>query len=340
MNKSLDFSFLDRNYSSGWKGILILLIVLGHNSLLCKSSIDTDQFYIWRSWLYSFHVWAFFVLPFLYGCKKMNLVDIVKHAKHSFVKLLVPYLWISILCVSIMLVMGGQFLFPKIVLSFWVGSPWMTSTYMGFFFLWFLPTMLMVVIVRDIYFNVSRLVKVLIVLIAFCFWLLESLDISLGYWNYIPFNFVGSMKYILVGICARGLIEASFHYKYIGKIMVSIFVLASMVFGYLEYHELNQIYSLFSQVIKILIPISFAYIIVSCQKWGRFHVLRFLGKYSLQIYLFHVIIYNVLLRITLCFLNPSILLGVSLLILTIVFSLMVAIVINHYPRIMNVLFPR
>lgn len=171
-------------------------------------------------------------------------------------------------------------------------------------------------------------------------WLLESLDISLGYLNYIPLNFVGSMKYILVGICARELIEASFHYKYIGKIMVSIFVLASMVFGYLEYHELNQIYSLFSQVIKILIPISFAYIIVSCQKWGRFHVLRFLGKYSLQIYLFHVIIYNVLLRVTLCFLNPSILLGVSLLILTIVFSLMVAIVINHYPRIMNVLFPR
>ncbi len=298
MNKLLNYSFLEKSNSSGWKGILILLVVLGHNSILCKPSIEADHFYIWRSWLYTFHVWAFFVLP------------------------------------------GGQFQLSKIVLSFLVGSQWMTSTYVGFHFLWFLPTMLMVIVVRDVYFNVSQSVKMLIVLIAFCFWLLESLGISLGYLNYIPLNFVGSMKYILVGICARELIEASFHYKYIGKIMVSIFVLASMVFGYLEYHELNQIYSLFSQVIKILIPISFAYIIVSCQKWGRFHVLRFLGKYSLQIYLFHVIIYNVLLRVTLCFLNPSILLGVSLLILTIVFSLMVAIVINHYPRIMNVLFPR
>lgn len=147
---------------------------------------------------------------------------------------------------------GGQFQLPKIVQSFLVGSQWMTSTYMGFHFLWFLPTMLMVIVVRDVYFNVSQSVKMLIVLIAFCFWLLESLDISLGYLNYIPLNFVGSMKYILVGICARELIEASFHYKYIGKIMMSIFVLASMVFGYLEYHELNQIYSLFSQVIKIL----------------------------------------------------------------------------------------
>ena len=90
------------------------------------------------------------------------------------------------------------------------------------------------------YFLSRTEVKMLIVLIAFCFWLLESLDISLGYLNYIPFYFI----------------------------------------------------------------------------------------------------YNVLLRITLCFLNPSILLGVSLLILTIVFNLMVAIVINHYPRIMNVLFPQ
>ena len=55
--------------------------------------------------------------------------------------------------------------------------------------------MLMVIVVRDVYFNVSQSVKMLIVLIAFCFWLLESLDISLGYLNYIPLNFVGSMKY-------------------------------------------------------------------------------------------------------------------------------------------------
>lgn len=108
---------------------------------------------------------------------------------------------------------GGQFQLSKIVLSFLVGSQWMTSTYVGFHFLWFLPTMLMVIVVRDVYFNVSQSVKMLIVLIAFCFWLLESLGISLGYLNYIPLNFVGSMKYILVGICARELIEASFHYQ-------------------------------------------------------------------------------------------------------------------------------
>lgn len=336
----MNTSLLKRNLSVGWKGILILLIVLGHNSILCKPSIEADYFYIWRSWLYTFHVWAFFVLPFLYGCKELNLVNIVKHAKRNFVKLLVPYLWISVLCVSIMLIMGGQLQLLKIVQSFFVGSQWMTGTYMGFHFLWFLPTMLMLVVVRDVYFNVSKLVKVLIVLIAFGFWLLESLDISLGYLNYIPFNFVGSMKYILVGICARELVEASFHYRYIGKIMVSIFALASMIFVYLELNGLNQSYLLLSGMIQLAIPISFGYIIVSCQKWGRFYVLQFLGKYSLQIYLFHVIIYNVLLRIALCFLNPSILLGTSLLILTIVFSLVVAIVINHHPRIMNVLFPR
>ena len=85
---------------------------------------------------------------------------------------------------------GGQFQLPKIVQSFLLGSLWMTSTYMGFHFLWFLPTMLMVIVIRDVYFNVSQSVKMLIVLVAFCFWLLESLDISLGYLNYIPFYFI------------------------------------------------------------------------------------------------------------------------------------------------------
>ena len=75
---------------------------------------------------------------------------------------------------------GGQFQLPKIVQSFLLGSLWMTSTYMGFHFLWFLPTMLMVIVIRDVYFNVSQSVKILIVLIAFCFWLLESLDIPVG----------------------------------------------------------------------------------------------------------------------------------------------------------------
>ena len=103
----MNTSLLKRDLSVGWKGILILLIVLGHNSILCKPSIEADHFYICRSWLYTFHVWAFFVLPFLYGCKELNLVDIVKHAKRNFIKLLVPYLWISVLCVFIMLIMGG-----------------------------------------------------------------------------------------------------------------------------------------------------------------------------------------------------------------------------------------
>ena len=39
MNKFLNYSFLEKSNSSGWKGILILLIVLGHNSILCKPSV-------------------------------------------------------------------------------------------------------------------------------------------------------------------------------------------------------------------------------------------------------------------------------------------------------------
>lgn len=43
MNKLLNYSFLEKSNSSGWKGILILLVVLGHNSILCKPSIEADH---------------------------------------------------------------------------------------------------------------------------------------------------------------------------------------------------------------------------------------------------------------------------------------------------------
>lgn len=39
----MNTSLLKRDLSVGWKGILILLIVLGHNSILCKPSIEADH---------------------------------------------------------------------------------------------------------------------------------------------------------------------------------------------------------------------------------------------------------------------------------------------------------
>lgn len=53
-------SLLTRDESVGVKGLLIFLVVLGHNSL----AMEYTGLY---SLLYSFHVYCFYILPFLYG---------------------------------------------------------------------------------------------------------------------------------------------------------------------------------------------------------------------------------------------------------------------------------
>lgn len=56
MNQNL---YIDRDTSSVIKGVLIILIVMGHNKVLCSTDNKGADY------LYLFHVICFFILPFL-----------------------------------------------------------------------------------------------------------------------------------------------------------------------------------------------------------------------------------------------------------------------------------
>ena len=58
--------YIDRNQSETIKGILILLIVFGHNHVLCPNTEIGGM----MDYLYLFHIAGFFILPFFY---KTNL---------------------------------------------------------------------------------------------------------------------------------------------------------------------------------------------------------------------------------------------------------------------------
>ena len=55
MNQNL---YIDRDTSSVIKGVLIILIVIGHNKVLCSTDNKGADY------LYLFHVICFFILPF------------------------------------------------------------------------------------------------------------------------------------------------------------------------------------------------------------------------------------------------------------------------------------
>lgn len=76
--------------SNSIKGLLISLVVLGHNTIF--SSIVPESIYYF---LYSFHVACFFILPFFYDLKGENTVmgGVIKYFK----RLYWPYVWCFVL---------------------------------------------------------------------------------------------------------------------------------------------------------------------------------------------------------------------------------------------------
>ena len=62
-------SLISRDDSTAIKGLLLLLVAFGHTSMLTTNYSVGDKIFLWY-WLYSFHVYLFFILPFVYGYKK------------------------------------------------------------------------------------------------------------------------------------------------------------------------------------------------------------------------------------------------------------------------------
>lgn len=87
-----NISLLSKNESAIIKGILILLIVLGHNGILMGKAPGLTPT-IWNDYLYSFHVYCFLFLPFLY-----NIPNFTKdRIKRNFIHLYKPYTTVFIL---------------------------------------------------------------------------------------------------------------------------------------------------------------------------------------------------------------------------------------------------
>ena len=82
--------YIDRNQSETIKGILILLIVFGHNHVLCPNTEIGGM----MDYLYLFHIAGFFILPFFY---KTNKTISIEHIKSLVVRNYVPFFLICLI---------------------------------------------------------------------------------------------------------------------------------------------------------------------------------------------------------------------------------------------------
>ncbi len=185
MCKNLQQSLIARKHSTQIKGLLMLLIIIGHNAILMEHNGD----FTLKSFLYSFHVWAFFILPFLYPIPTLSKEKIVRNAK----RLLLPYTLLFVLFLIGYSILSHKT--PEIkntLLAFLSASQILLKDTIGFRLLWFLPTMFIVLLARDYYFYQNKYIRLLI--IASCVLILiYSLIDSNNYWkvmHLMPFGLI------------------------------------------------------------------------------------------------------------------------------------------------------
>ena len=301
-------SLLSREQSLWLKGVLILLIVLGHDGILMGKYEGMEKIPL-NDYLYSFHVYAFFFVTSLYNWRPLDKVAL----KRNFLRCYKPFLTMFFLTLILnVIVMGGQI--PNVmdvVLALVTGSDILIKKATGLSFLWFLPTMFVFVLLLKIMARKGcGKLKFVIISIASLIWL----STIAGFWDYEDSSYwsiSGSWAALRTfGLCliCRLLFE-SFASKPFYKVCIMLsFIGATLL--YFVFYKYDRTFTYLMEY-GILPFIAFQFLgVCAYLKKGYSRLMLYLGRHSLNIYLIHLLVYNVLVVIIRYFsFKPTIFVG-------------------------------
>lgn len=291
MSRSLreNYSLISRDASANIKGFLIILIVLGHNMAF---TIPLDEWGI-MSYLYTFHVHIFFLLPYLYGSKAI----VLSRVRDYIFRYYWPYLVLSLI---FSFVFGCVNCFEH---CSWVNylrlllvcSSDDIRTLCGVSFLWFLPAMMMNLFLRDLYYQSSVLIRYILLLISGCISLLSILNMSLtlpiveNIFQNLPFGLQISASYLLLGVMGRKLITKHQLSHNIRNVILCCILLILGTYIYateVSIHMNREV--MWFKILQLTMP--FPVMLILCQlfdslKGKQSRIIRSLGDESLLIYL-------------------------------------------------------
>ncbi|MDE7160132.1 MAG: hypothetical protein K2O24_04735 [Muribaculaceae bacterium] len=275
-----EVSLLTREQSNAVKGLLIALVVLGHNKYVMQGGMS-------NVYLYSFHVYAFYYLPFLYDFRKMAWGGFFRK---NLVRLYVPY------TVFFLLVCGVAFTqhhLPDLGTAIWTyicGSQYSLSRSFGFgSFLWFLPTMLSVLTYRQIYYRLGITGRsLMLVLSGVClcgFAYMWGWYVTL--WWKSPFCLAVGLSMLLPAVCLRAVCR---HVS--PKTLVFLFFLLTVAI--LIFYPVRLEYNLtFLTINRLMCPVLIFSLLLTLREYlAQSRIAVDLGVQSLVIYLTHQFIYN------------------------------------------------
>lgn len=341
----LEKTIVSREESNAIKGLLILLIALGHNSILSFTwnGCEAVGAYFHRNWLYQFHVYVFFMLPFIYNEQPYRKGNLRKYA----IRMLWPYIWICLICLAMSLcVLGNPFNgWANLTWTLISGNITLLGLNIGSQFPWFLMTMFALMLLKDLYYSLARslthsLTHYLLVGIGVGLWVLawamkETLPVSLE----SPFSIAGAL--LLLPVCLSGLalskrINLQKSSWWLLGIFLSLTILLWCYYYLFKEHTVGV-----NLLFLFVMPISAFLLLLSIRNWlAKSKLLIALGKMSLPIYLYHVLIFNAFLLVVKHFhCPPRWTDGIVVYIATIVISYLGAWVTMRVPFMQRVLFP-
>ena len=149
-------SLIGQEDSTALKAILILIVILGHNRYL----MGVNDMLPFR-FLYSFHVYAFFLLPFLYNHHHQPfVVFVMKNIK----RFGVPYMVVFAALFAMSLPEVLEYDVWTIVKAFLRGSFREIFGFGGAF--WFIPSMFLLLCVKQLYYESGLVVRILLIILS------------------------------------------------------------------------------------------------------------------------------------------------------------------------------
>lgn len=307
--------YIERNLSETIKGVLIVLIVFGHNHVLCPNTGRGEI----MGYLYLFHVTGFFILPFFY-LPKTDLSK--KHIRDMVVRNWTPYVWICLLCWLCFSVYTKSFHFGLDTIgSILMGSQTHLSASVGFVFPWFLPTYCTFSILLCI---ARRYNWLMIVLTLLSIWIgTFSWDAFYHFKNSVPLGAGLAVAYFGLGVISFQ-VRKIWSKSYL--ITVPCFILLSVSY----WCHLN-----FGHLYKLL-PICFFLSLLELSKFMDTGFLRLLGRNSLGIYLFNVFFVDIMYL----YFPHNAIWGIVGFVVSLIFPLLITILIYRLEIVRKIFFPR
>lgn len=273
---------LIKNQSDSIKGILILLIILGHNFMLANYASQGRIF----TWTYSFHVTMFFIIPFLYDKKEDPIRQTIKKTAR---KLLIPFVWFYLLSFTLYYIhyhpAFNTITFIKGLIP--LNTDWIPQA-AGVQYLWFCPVFFMFTIIKNIFPRLNKHLKcVLLSISAICFCIVKmnSFFCKEIYCNLI----IASLSYIFISWLTIKL------YHSISK---DIYKYIAIVFGIYSILILSGI-RLPKIINHLILPITFLSILYLSRNYlCKSKILIAIGKLSFPIYMVHFFV-NIIFEMTL-----------------------------------------